>query len=91
MYKIISSVLFVVYSVSVQAENRFSMAVEYELMNECVGRNSVMKKIKRCACALEKTMEDGWNPDYDNDEDYFEDQEVFDKKFLQNTKLCRTQ
>ena len=90
MYKaIILSVILVTFSFNIQAENRFSMPLEYELMDECVGNSKYRsKQIKICSCALEKTQENGFGADYDNDEDYFEDKPAFNKNFSKNIKRC---
>ncbi len=90
MYKtIILSVILTIFSLSAQAENRFSMSLEYQLMNSCVGssRYRSSSKIKICACALEKTMENGWWSDYDND--YLDDKKDFKRDFSKNMKECR--
>ncbi|MGR3913199.1 MAG: alpha/beta hydrolase [Gammaproteobacteria bacterium] len=72
--------------------SRFSMALEYELMDLCVEESKNLYKaraIKICACALEKTAEDGWFPDYDTDEDFREDQDGFMRNFWKNMKTCQ--
>ena len=91
MYKaIILSVILVTFSFNIQAENRFSMPLEYELMDECVGNTSYSKKkIKVCSCALIETMENGWKSDYDNDDDYLENKAEFNKNFSKNIEKCR--
>ena len=69
---------------------RFSRTLEYALMDSCVSRfRSNQEKnevIKRCACALEKTQEDGFWPDYDRNSDYWENREQFAKDFAKNIK-----
>ena len=72
--------------------SRLSMELEYELMDECVGdRKDVYKvfAINICACTLRLTIEDGWWPDYDKDEDYQEDQDGFMRSFRKNREKCQ--
>ena len=71
-------------------ENRFSMKLEYELMDVCVGDGKPKNRaIKICVCALEKTMEDSWWPDYDSDRDYRESQKKFMRNFSKNRRACQ--
>ena len=52
---------------------RFSRVLEFELMSWCVSdAKSRGDKIRLCACALEKTQENGWRPDYDSDREFGE-------------------
>lgn len=88
MNKIILIVV-IMLSFNIQAENRFSISLEYELMNNCVGNTRYSnKKIKICECALTETMENGWKLDYDNDEDYSDDAKEFNQNFSKNIKEC---
>lgn len=71
------------------ADNRFSRALEYQIMDKCIDTTAYLdKKLSICACALATTQEDGFGPDYDNNEDYFEDKDNFMKKFRKNIKRC---
>lgn len=87
MYKIILSTLLIIASFNVQAENRFSMGLEYELMSYCVGGRS---SIAICKCALTKTMEgSGFFSSYKKDKDYRENVSKFNKSFSKNRDSCR--
>jgi hypothetical protein len=56
MHKIILSSVLLILSFNIQAGNRYDAALEYELMDECVGTTFFKrKKIDICVCALEKT------------------------------------
>ncbi len=73
------------------SENRFSMVLEYQLMSSCLKKIQTRKTkaIRVCACALEKTMENGWLPDYDSNEDYSENRLKFLSDFEKNRKACQ--
>ena len=72
-------------------DNRFSIELEYELMNGCVGKFRHLKpKISICACAMKKTNEDGWWPDYDNNDDYHDNEKKWLKSFNKNLISCFT-
>jgi hypothetical protein len=65
------------------------MELEYKLMDRCVGSSSYPRqKISICACAMEKTQENGFLPDYDNDDDYFEDKQDFLENLKKNINSC---
>jgi len=66
-----------------------SKSVEYEVLDECVGQLKRYKgsKIKLCGCAMEKTVENGWWPDYDDD-DLKEDHEKFWRELDKNLDIC---
>ena len=90
---IVFSFLLLVFSGAVYPENRFSVGLEYELMDWCfnsVPRSRVYreKTIVICVCALQTTKENGWWPDYDNDEDYYDDKSKFSENFQKNIELC---
>ncbi|MBA5248649.1 MAG: hypothetical protein FE834_03820 [Gammaproteobacteria bacterium] len=91
MYKIIFSTLLVVSSFNAQAENRFSMSIEYAIMDRCVGNTRYRdKKIELCECALAKTIKgSGWIAKYKTDKSYLNDKEEFKKRFKKSTKECK--
>ena len=73
-------------------ENRFDIKLEYELIDACVERSRGFRKMKAvdiCICALQKTMENGWGPDYDDSEDFREDEEGFLQAFGVNIVTCQ--
>ena len=58
-------------------------------MNRCVGSSSYLgQKISICACAMKKTQENGFFPDYDNDDDYFDDKQDFLEDLKKNINSC---
>ena len=66
---------------------RFSRVLEFELMSRCVGdAKSRGDKIWLCACALEKTQENGLWPDYDSDRKYGKDREKFVRDYSKNIR-----
>ena len=96
-YKIICGLFVGALMVASQAtyafgpfENRFSISLEYQLMDLCVDKpaRKRMRRIRICACALEKTQENGWLPDYDNDKDFWDNRKKFLKKFRKNEEAC---
>ena len=94
MGRIVFSFLLLVFSGAVYSgpltDARIGIEYEYEIMDECVKgkENHRGKAIKVCACALEKTMENGFFPDYDNDEDYLDNKSEFLRKFEENLRYC---
>ncbi len=94
---ILFSFFLVLFSLSGFAfgADRFSMILEYQLMDGCVEKSAAysarLRKaaMKICACALEKTQENGWYPDYDHDQDFVDDEEEFMTDFGKNIKECR--
>ncbi len=91
MGRIVFSFLLLVFSGAVYSENRFSMKLEYELIGACVAGHKPRYRsgaIDICICALQKTMEDGFWPDYDNDKDYYDEIPEFTRKFRENIKSC---
>ena len=73
------------------SENRFSVVLEYQIMSLCLEKTQThkTKAIKVCTCALEKTMENGWLSDYDNNKDYWENRPEFISDFEKNRKACQ--
>ena len=71
-------------------KHRPSMELEYEIMNRCASKSErgKGKRIKVCACALEKTMENGWGPDYKSDEDILANIKEFMQEFWENVDDC---
>ena len=66
---------------------RFSRQLEYQLIEACVGQSSYPDlKLQVCTCALQKTQLNGPPPDYDNDQDYYEDRREFTEKFERNIR-----
>lgn len=83
-----STIMLLIFTHLAYADDpRFSRVLEFALMNSCVGESlsrNKEEKIKRCACALEKTQENGFWPDYDKDEEYHEDRKQFMEEFNEN-------
>lgn len=82
----LGAILIILISLPSYADDpRFSRILEFELMYECIGDTRYrVKKTKICACALAKTQENGFWPDYDNDNDYNDDKKEFFKSFQDN-------
>ena len=84
--------LFFLVNNTVYAANRFSRPLEYELMSGCVGQISYRvdkkEKVRICGKALELTQENGFFPDYDNDDDFNDDAKEFMTELSKNISKC---
>lgn len=80
------AVIWVVTPAASTDDPRFSRQLEYELIDSCIGHPSrnPIEKAMICSCALTKTQENGWFPDYDSDEEFHDDEADFIKSFKEN-------
>jgi hypothetical protein len=81
---IITALATTIIAVSFNANARFSVRLDYELMKGCVGYFKTNKQINICACAIEKS-----NYKYFNDSSYRNDDEGFDRTLDENIERCK--
>jgi hypothetical protein len=82
---IITALISTIITVSFNANARFSIKLEHELMQECIQNPWFFDiKVKICACAIRKSNDNGYYGD-----SYFRDNESgFMKGFEKNIKWC---
>jgi hypothetical protein len=81
---IITTLITTVMAVSFNANARFSVKLEYELMRECVGYFKSSKKINICSCAIDKS-----NYRYPDDSSYHNNDKGFDNVLKENVEICK--
>jgi hypothetical protein len=82
---IITALISTIITVSFNANARFSIKLEYELMQKCIQKPWTFDKLSAiCACAIRKSNDNG----YSNDSSFRANESGFMKGFEKNTKWC---
>jgi hypothetical protein len=81
---IITALAATIITVSFNANSQFSVKLDYELMQKCVGYFKSSQKIDICACAIEES-----NYHYPDDRSYHNNDKGFDNALKENIEICK--